>query len=492
MLIEEKERIIRILLGYQFHFSVGIPDGYILSDCGENHPCSLHGISSCCYRTSKNISSVCRNSDGISISHEPHPFIEAYKRNVVRRINSSYRSVKDSLTIKLDDIPITSVSIGDRRLNSLDRDNVFLTGIISIQTIGVCTVSVWFDNLKISDESEWRNIIDPSKIQFATSYSGINKSAWKMLDFIRFLQLKCHDTVNFDLGFLSDERYRDYILDEKKFVDYVVSKYKGKPYSPISYECNSYPIIFIQYNMSTDEIKSTISTIDKIRDFRLVLYGDYHWRLKTDDVIQTTVIDVNITTRNSIGWYVTSQGMLKIASADINNETSIEESFTTALLETDLVLTMRYFLSSIMLDLSKISDQYEDTISIDLLKENIFESMDKYFNVNISQNDQTIKRIEKLETVFYVDHIYSDVKDRIEILSTKIGNENSDTIERQQVFLTIIFGLFGSIQVLYPFFQELFRDILPDYLLFIFSTVASLIIATIIWFITKRIKPKKK
>lgn len=103
-----------------------------------------------------------------------------------------------------------------------------------------------------------------------------------------------------------------------------------------------------------------------------------------------------------------------------------------------------------------------------------------------------LKRIEKLETVFYVDHIYSDVKDRIEILSTKIGNENSDTIERQQVFLTIIFGLFGSIQVLYPFFQELFRDILPDYLLFIFSTVASLIIATIIWFITKRIKPKKK
>lgn len=492
MLLEEKKKILRILLGYQFHFSVGIPDGYILTDCGDNKPCALHGISSCCYRTSKNISSVCRNSDGISVSHEPHLFVEAYKRNVVRRINSSFRNVRDSLTIKLDDIPVSSISIGDKRINSLDRDNVFMTGIISIQTIGVCTVSVWFENLKISEENEWRNIIDPSKIQFTTSYAGINKSSWKMLDFIRFLQLKCHDTVNFELGFLSDERYRDYILDDKKFVEYVMSKYKGKSFSPISYDCNSYPIIFIQYNMSTDELKSAINSVDKIRDFRLVLYGDFHWRLKTDDVIQSTVVDVNITTRNSIGWYVTSQGMLKIASSDINNETSIEESFTTALLETDLVLTMRYFLSSIMLDLSRISDQYEDPISIDLLKENIFESMDRYFNINVSQNDLTIKRIEKLESVFYVDRIYSDVKDRIEILSTKIANENSNTVERQQVFLTIIFGLFGSIEVLYPFFQELFKDILPDYLTFMISAVASTVIAAIIWFMTKCIKPKSK
>lgn len=492
MLLDEKDKILRILLGYQFHFSVGIPDGFILSDCGENNPCSLHGISSCCYRTSKNISSVCKDSNGVSLSHEPHPLIEAYKRNVVRRINSSFRSVRDSLTIKLDDIPISSISIGDKRLNSLDRDNVFMTGIISIQTIGVCTVSLWFENLKIDEENEWRNIIDPSKVQFTTSYAAINKSSWKMLDFVRFLQLKCHDTVNSNLGFLSDNRYQEFILDDRKFVEYVMSKYKGKSYSPISYDCSSYPIIFIQYNMSTTEMKTTISSVDKIRDFRLVLYGDYHWRLKTDDVIQSTVVDVNITTRNSIGWYVTSQGMLKIASSEINNETSIEESFTTALLETDLVLTMRYFLSSIMLDLSRISDQYEDPIAIDLMKENIFESMDKYFNINVSQNDQTIKRIEKLESIFYVDHIYSDVKDRIEILSTKIANENSDTIERQQVFLTIIFGLFGSIQVLYPFFQELFKDKIADYLIFIISTAASTIIAAIIWFITKQIKPKQK
>lgn len=492
MLLEENEKILRILLGYQFHFSVGIPDGYILTDCGENNPCALHDISSCCYRTSKNISSACRNSDGISVSHEPHPFIEAYKRNVVRRINSNFRNIRDSLTIKLDEIPISSISIGDKRINSLDRDNVFMTGIISIQTIGVCTVSVWFENLKIDDENEWRNIIDPSKIQFTTSYAGINKNSWKMFDFIRFLQLKCHDTVNSELEFLSDDRYQDYILDDKKFVEYVMSKYKDKSFAPISYDCNNYPIIFIQYNMSTDELKTTINSVDKIRDFRLVLYGDLHWKLKTDNVIQSTVVDVNITTRNSIGWYVTSQGMLKIASADINNETSIEESFTTALLETDLVLTMRYFLSSIMLDLSRISDQYEEPIAIDLLKENIFESMDKYFNINVSHNDQTIKRIEKLEGVFYVDRIYSDVKDRIEILSTKIANENSDTIERQQVFLTIIFGLFGSIEVLYPFLQELFKETFPDYLTFIISVVAATVIAAIIWYITKCIKPKNR
>lgn len=491
MLLEE-EKIIRILLGYQFHFSVGIPDGYVLSDCGDNHPCALHDMSSCCYRTSKNITSVCNNSEGFNMLRDTHPLIEAYKKNVMRRINSSYRNVKDSLTIKLDDIPITSILIGDKRLNSLDRENVFLTGIISIQTIGVCTVSIWFENLKINEESEWINIINPSKIQFTTSYSGTNKSAWKMLDFIRFLQLKCHDTVNSELGFLNDNRYQDCILDEKKFVEYIIAKYKGKNYSPISFERNSYPIIFVQYNMSSTELKTAISSIDNIRDFRIVLYGDFHWRLKTDSVIQSTVADVNITTRNSIGWYVTSQGMLKIASTDINKETSIEESFTTALLETDLVLTMKYFLSSIMLDLSQISNQYEDPIAIDLLKENIFESMDKYFNINISQNDQTIKRIEKLESIFYVDHIYSDVKDRIEILSTKIANENSDTIERQQVFLTIIFGLFGSIQVLYPFFQELLRDFLPDYWSFTLSSSVALVIAVIIWYITKKIRPKSR
>jgi hypothetical protein len=70
---------------------------------------------------------------------------------------------------------------------------------------------------------------------------------------------------------------------------------------------------------------------------------------------------------------------LKILSNEIDTETSFEESFTATLLETDIVLTMRYFLQSTTYKLSELPNEIENPVKISELKEHLFLSMDKYF-----------------------------------------------------------------------------------------------------------------
>jgi fluoride ion exporter CrcB/FEX len=146
-----------------------------------------------------------------------------------------------------------------------------------------------------------------------------------------------------------------------------------------------------------------------------------------------------------------------------------------------------------MNNLSELSKEMDNPIMVSKMKDQIFTTIDKYFNVNLSHNDQTLRRIEKFKKIFRVDDIYKNVTDRLEILSIKISNENSAIMEKQQVVLTIIYGLFGSMSVIYTFLQRLFKySQIDDWLIFGCSFFMAALIGIIIYFITKILKIKRK
>ena len=95
--------------------------------------------------------------------------------------------------------------------------------------------------------------------------------------------------------------------------------------------------------------------------------------------------------------------------------------------------------------------------------------------------------------IFHVNDTYKNVTDRLEILSSKITNENSAIIEKQQIFLTLIFGLFGSLQTFYPFFQQLSKAGTRcfDTLCFLLAFFVSVIISVCIMFVIKVFKKKQ-
>lgn len=491
MLLDHKHDCNRVLLGYQFHFGVGTSSDTEIRDCNDEHPCALKDIGKCCYRSAKSKISLCS---------EPHRQIEetqdvmdkftlAYKKNTDRRIRRIYKTVRDALTVKLDDMSITQLCIDKHKVNFQTTDEVTLSGLVSVQILGVCTISLWFEGYYPQNETVWRNMCDPALIQVTLAHSSLSKTTWKLLDLVRYISLKCHKTLNSEIKLPANLEFENFLQDDLLFREYLEYEYRKCSKAPISYTIESYPLFCLQYNLDANALNSIFSNPAGVKDARLVLNGDSHWRLKTDDVIMRTVNKIDITTRNSIHWLVTSQGTLKVLSKEIDAETSFEESFTAALLESDIVLTMRYFLSAIMQSLSDLSKEMGDPLKVSEMKDQMFISMDKFFNINISHNDQTIRRMEQFKVIFHIADTYANVKDRLEILSVKTSNENSAVIEKQQIFLTIIFGLFGSLQVLYPFFQELFRRLqLADWIIFLIAIITSGIIAGVIFIVVKRMK----
>lgn len=59
MILYSCKDINRVLIGYQFHFGVGIQRVTELLDCGNSVSCSLINLSKGCYRTSKNRTIAC-------------------------------------------------------------------------------------------------------------------------------------------------------------------------------------------------------------------------------------------------------------------------------------------------------------------------------------------------------------------------------------------------------------------------------------------------
>ena len=398
MLIDLYQNMKRVLIGYQFHFGVGIHNGDKILDCLDNHPCALKSISNECYRISKDITNRCSRQPDRQIegNNTTDKFIANYKKNVARRIRTTYRGIRDSLVIKLDSFPLSSLTIDKKIINS---QNIEMSGIVTIQSIGVATISLWIEGYTPKDDIEWLNICDPAVISFTLTHVNLSRPAWRLSEFVRYLALKCHQTLNEEINIPSSIENNDIIINEGLFVQYLRNEYSKCKEKPISYHIEAYPIVFIYYNLETSALNTMFSNPNQIADARLVLNGDSHWQLKTEEVIASSVCSVDVATRNSVHWLVAPQGTLKVCSLDLENETSVEESFNVALFETDLVLTMRYFLTAIMQSLSELTKEINDPIKVSDMKDHIFITMDKYFNIDISQNDQTIKRIETFKNI---------------------------------------------------------------------------------------------
>lgn len=487
MLLSSCNDISRVLIGYQFHFGVGIQRPTMLLDCEDNVPCFLHSISKGCYRTSKNRIKPCnRTPDRTSESTDNDDiFLSSYQKTVDRRIRAIYRGIRDSMIIKLDDIPISNLRIDNKAIVS---DNVSLTGIISIQNLGICTISLWLDNYKPQTENEWRKICDSEVVSFTLTHTNLNRSNWTLMEFVRYLSALCHKTVNPHIISLNGFEQNSCLRNKQDFADFLKSAYEtSTTESPISYEMDSYPLSFIQYNIETDALNTIFPT--QAKELRLFLNHDTHWNLKKEQLVQDMIENAEVSTRESIHWLVTLQGSIKLCSRDLG--TTIEESFNVMLLETDVVLTMKYFLSSIMQNLSRLSSEFSNPIKVSEMKDNIFTTMDNYFNINLSHNDQTMKRIDKFKEIFRINTTYKSVSDRLEILSVKISNENSAIIEKQQVFLAIVFGLFGSLSVVYIFLQRILENSIADHCIFISAFLISAVIAGIIYFVAKKMRLKK-
>lgn len=433
-------------IGYQFHFGLESHFDVDLDDFCDQ--CPFKQASSGCYHTSKDKMHSCSPEDLIkskdASAREKPVYIPMYQKNVQRRIRPLFRQFRDTLLIELKSIPLEKLTIANNHV--LSATGMKLQSLLSLQKIGVGSVSIWVEGLDLTDEDQLIQIRDPRLLSVVMAAGDYDRTKWPVMDFVRYLILLSHQALaGQEVDHTRTENHHSIKSDNRldNFLTSIIPKYADTS-GGVKVEIDNHPFFMLQYDLSSDELQRKFR--EHPHDIRLPLCGDRNWKLKNDSIVKDTITKANVSSRDSILWIANPEGTVKFWSSEL--ETPIQESMTATLLETDIVLTMRYFLQTIGLLAFRLSSVNLSPTKLSKIRQKLFIDIDKYCNINVSHKDTTRRRLESLKSRFQVDEMYEGLVARLDLVSTKLSTAHSASVERQQLLLTLVFAFFGAFTVL--------------------------------------------
>ncbi|MHB0914584.1 MAG: hypothetical protein ACYC4M_02730, partial [Thermoleophilia bacterium] len=323
-----------------------------------------------------------------------------------------------------------------------------LKGLVVLQKNGVGSLNIWIDGIwPGNNASRWNALRDPLQLDLdfrAPELSG----RFHLMTFVRMIVLLCHfDTKDeVDLEPMMRQSYLQTDSDLDNQLRKTISAIQ-KDETRTTLEIENYPYFFIQLNQEKEIFKNNFDDLSNISDLRVPLCGDIHWDTKSEEVIKTSVQEANISSRDSIIWLVNSEGTVKIWANEFG--TTLEESITATLLETDIILTMRFFLQTMNKLIFKFTEETKTPTDLLKIRESLFSKLDNYSNLEVSHHDTTQRRIEKWRKVFRIDSMYKNVVDRFDLLNGRLESHDTSAIRKQQTILTLAFGVFATVNVVY-------------------------------------------
>lgn len=442
-----------VLFGHQFHFGLDTSSRSPFDSFCDR--CAFCDLAVGCHRSAGDHVQTCPHPDRDKI-RDPSAklttrYIPSYQRNVRRRIRPLYRLIRDSIAIELAPISLRRLTLGSDDL-TFDSANPQLCCLIVIQKLGIGSITTWITDFAPTSEDHWYAVRDPCVISVVLETPRLSRTTWSLLEFVRYLVVLAHMSLrsaNTDRSTLetSNALHTDDQLD--RFLRQELSG-ADEQETHAAVEIDNYPFVFAQYDLSTQNLQTAFA--QHAASLRLSLCGDRNWRCKSRMLIEDSVIRANTSTRDSIIWLANSEGTVKLCSADL--ETPVEESWTATLLETDIILTMRYFLQKMNTLMLRLATTKLSPTQLSVLRHRLFLNLDKYCNIDVSHKDTTRKRVEQLKDVFQVPSMYTGVVDRFELLSNKLSSLHSRAMETQQTLLTLVFGFFAAFSVLFRILSE--------------------------------------
>lgn len=487
--------------GYYFHFGFPLPEKESLNDfdtfCKEN----LFSEYSTGFLELKdgNIKKAIRYSPDRKVqdsSSTPEPrLLLPFFKNVRRRMKLQFRQIRNTYVIELSRMPLKSIKIGEESINS---PNIYLCGLIMIQRFGVASIILWIEGLYPNGEKQWIDSRSPQKINIELLNPINGERDWLLTMLVRYFVLISHLQI-IQKGKPSKINTETLESDNNlnKYLEKSIPNYSNNIHGS-EFEIDDYPFYFIEYDLSNEDFENKFNDDESIKDLRLGLYGDEHWKLKSIKANADLVENANTSTRDSIKWLVHNAGTLKMCSNAFG--TTMEESLTATFLETDLILTMKFFLKRANSLATTFIDRQNLTLNhdeIDLAKEKyqIFQDFDNFCQLEVSNKETTRRRIEKCKKIFEIDSIYRSVTDRFDLISSLYNVvQNRDThniaklqtkLNNHQIVLALVFGFFGCFDAAYG----VFSDYLPCQVVpaLICSFSVSVLATLIIYFWLKRV-----
>ena len=447
-MIFEDYPVLKSVLGFQFQYCFDTEGQKFGEFCnGEN--CVFSHMSYGCYYATNDKCKYCKyhtlpDAAILRIAKKEEGVLYDYQRKLRERVHLPGRNEQDVFTVGFTRTPIKTVSYDgvEQKLK-----NVYLHGFVTFQKIGVGLISLWAENFEPKYAKMWYKAQNPDLITIELNDSHIMKKHWVLSELARYIALLSYSLRN---NFtLSKTDIADIIKTEETYSNFLNSAFSKRGLMPVSSAITNHPFFYMQYDFCNKEMEEKLK--ESGAELRLLLYGDSNWKAKTDEVIDKMVTEDDLSFEKSVDWWVTKGGTVKITSNEL--EMSNEESVAALLIETEIIFSMKFFLTDLSGRLSDISDNKLTPAVLADIRHKIFNKMDDYYNMDICSSDLMQNRLGKLKEMFSIDTLYNDIMEKIDMLEAKITLKTEEKIQKQQNLMTIIFGFFTSLGVFFNFFS---------------------------------------
>ena len=383
-------------------------------------------------------------------SHTTPRYLHHYKKNVYRRVRHHARRSRDTLVYELKVMPLSSVCLNGTSLQH--HGDIKLEGLVTLQSTGIGCVILWLDGFLPKEPAQWCELRDPELIDIELASDTFTQSTWRVSLLARYLIALIHEGIHEHAGDCPSDPV--ILEDDKAFQSLLIERsptqegflLRASPLLPIEV----YPFAFIQFDLPTAALQAAM--LETGADIRLALCGDTNWRCKRSAIINSTVTAADTSTRDSIFWFVNSDGCVKICSNQL--ETAIEESFTAVLLETDIALTLRFFLQRMNALLAAFTRADLTPSAFASLRYQLLSDFESYSAIDNSHKDTTRDRVEQYKAVLHIAPLYRSVLDRFEMLAMRLETAHSFRTERHHVGIALIFGFFSALSTLFNIYSQ--------------------------------------
>lgn len=241
-----------------------------------------------------------------------------------------------------------------------------------------------------------------------------------------------------------------------------------------------YPALAVRTSSDTKGLLEVVKTCNAF--LRGVVTGDKNWARKSQAIVSRLIPNSDVSTRESIIWFMDLNGSLKLYSTDL--ETPYLLSVGLMIFELDVLLTQRLVLlkSSYYLSFVERAKGYSELLRV---REGQLRLVNEFYSSTIAFKDTTASRLQALQNAFRLDSLEAESERLLSGLAESLRAASDARTLQRQTLLTVVFAAFGGASLADDLIVNLSapnasaaRILLWTSVGFIVSTLAGLLLAT--------------
>lgn len=177
---------------------------------------------------------------------------------------------------------------------------------------------------------------------------------------------------------------------------------------------------------------------------RGLITGDKNWQRKAKAIVEKAVPGADVSTRESIAWFMQLNGAAKLYSTEL--ETPYEQSASLMAFELDVLLTQRLVLLKSAYYLSTVSrtDGYRELLRV---RESQLRVVNEFYSSTLAFKDTTASRLDSLASTFRLDSLQAEADRLLQGLSESLQATQESRILQRQTLLAVLFSAFGGASI---------------------------------------------